>query len=282
MESRSVIITGSSTGIGEACALRLHAEGWRVFAGVRRQEDGDALRAKTSDRLIPLILDVTSGEQIALAMARARECVGDAGLQGLVNNAGIGVGGPLEFLPIEELRRQLEVNVVGLVAVTQVFLPLIRAGKGRIVNISSVSGLLYTPFAGPYCASKFAVEAISDAWRGELRPGGIHVALVEPGDVATPIWEKTRVFAARIKASFSDECLQLYGHAIKKMEAIVDFSERGGVPPDRVARKVSSALTARRPKTRYLVARGARIQAFLGAYVPDRARDWIFDQMLRR
>jgi NAD(P)-dependent dehydrogenase (short-subunit alcohol dehydrogenase family) len=232
--------------------------------------------------LIPIILDVTSDAQIAIAAARVRDGVGDAGLQGLVNNAGIGVGGPLEYLPIAELRRQLEVNVVGLVAVTQAFLPLIRAGKGRIVNVGSIAGRLAMPMAGPYAASKFAVEAISDAWRAELRPWGIPIALLEPGAVATPIWDKTRAFSARLSASLPEECLQLYAHAIGKVEEMVELSERIGAPPGHVARKVSSALTARRPKTRYLVARGARIQALMAAYVPDRVRDWFFDRMLRR
>jgi len=282
MEPKSVLITGSSSGIDEACALRLHAEGWRVFAGVRRQEDADRLRAKTSERLEPVMLDVTSLQQISQAEAAVRGRVGQQGLQGLVNNAGIGTGGPLEFLPIEELRRQLEINVIGLVAVTQAFLPLTRLGKGRIVNIGSAAGRLATPFVGPYAASKFAVEALSDALRGELRPWRIHVVVIEPGSVATPIWEKTRDLTMRLKAAFPEECLELYARPIRNMDAMVNLSERIGTPPDRVARKVLSALTARRPKTRYLVARGARFQAFLGRYVPDRVRDWLFDSMLQR
>lgn len=276
----SVFITGASAGIGEACALRLDREGWRVFAGVRRTQDGEALRAKASERLVPVLVDVTDAGQIASAVEAISTTAGDAGLQALVNNAGIGVGGPLEFLPLDEFRMQFEVNVFGVMSVTQACMPLIRKGKGRIVMIGSVSGRLPTPFAGPYAASKFAIEALSDALRGELRPWGLHVILIEPGGVRTPIWEKSRKMSARLKERMPKEAFDLYGPVIGKIDQVINMSERMGVPPDRVARIVSKALAARRPKTRYLVARFARTQAFIGDYVPDRLRDWILERLL--
>ncbi len=276
----SVFITGASAGIGEACALRLDKEGWRVFAGVRRTQDGDALRAKTSERLVPVLVDVTNAEQVAQAACNIAAEVGDTGLQALVNNAGIGVGGPLEFLPLDEFRMQFEVNVFGVMAVTQAFLPLIRKGKGRIVTIGSVSGRLATPFSGPYGASKFAIEALSDSLRVELRPWGIHVVLIEPGGVRTPMWEKSRKMSARLKERMPKEAFDLYGPVVDKIDKVIDMSESMGDPPDKVARVVSRALTARRPKPRYLVARFAYTQAFIGDYVPDRLRDWILTHLL--
>lgn len=276
----SVFITGASAGIGEACAIRLDQEGWRVFAGVRREEDGQALQAKTSERLVPILVDVTKEEHITQAAALIADAVGDEGLQALINNAGIGIGGPLEFLPMKEFRMQFDVNVFGVLAVTQAFLPIIRRGKGRIVITGSVAGRLSGPFSGPYAASKFAVEALSDSLRVELQPWGIRVILIEPGAVRTPIWEKTRNFSARLKKEFPKEAFEFYGPAIEKMDKIVDMSERIGDPPDKVARVISKALSARRPKARYLVARLARIQAFMGDYVPDRIRDWLLKQTL--
>ncbi|MEK7693262.1 MAG: SDR family oxidoreductase, partial [Chloroflexota bacterium] len=187
--TRSVVITGASTGIGEACALHLDALGWRVFAGVRKGADGEALQRKASARLIPVRIDVTDQASIASACDAVAQELGARGLDGLVNNAGIAVAAPLEFVPIDDLRRQLEINVIGQIAVTQAFLALIRTARGRIVNIGSVSGKLATPFTGPYSASKFAMEALTDALRIELRPWKIEVSIVEPGSIATPIWE---------------------------------------------------------------------------------------------
>src|ERR1041384_744002 len=184
----AVLVTGASTGIGEACALCLTAAGFRVFAGVRRTEDGERLGARGG--IESVLLDVTVPAQIAAAASDLAGKVGDAGLAGLVNNAGIAVGGPVEYVSAEDLRRQLEVNVVGLHEVTRAFLPLIRRARGRIVHIGSISGLIASPFTGPYAASKHAVEALAEALRVALAPEGIHVSVVEPGQVRTPIWEK--------------------------------------------------------------------------------------------
>ena len=174
----AVVVTGASSGIGRACALHLAALGLQVFAGVRRAEDGAALQAASSARLTPMLLDVADETSIRAATDTITAAVGEAGLAGLVNNAGIGVAGPLEFLPLAEFRTQLEVNVTGQLAVTQALLPLLRQGRGRIVNMGSIGGRIAAPFVGPYSASKFALEALTDALRMELRPWGLHVAIV--------------------------------------------------------------------------------------------------------
>lgn len=280
-EAGSVVVTGASTGIGRACALRLDRMGWRVFAGVRRPADGEALRAKASARLLPVELDVTDEASIARAAGRVAADTGDAGLGGLVNNAGISVAGPLEFLPLEELRRQLEVNVTGQVAVTQAFLPLIRKGNGRIVFMGSISGRLATPFLGPYAASKFALEAIADALRVELRPWGIRVSIVEPGSIATPIWEKGQDAADELEQQLSPRGHELYDPAIAAVRQAARDAAARGVPPGRVAKAVAHALTAPRAKTRYLVGNDARLQLTMASLLPDRARDSLVSRVMK-
>ncbi|MEX2247579.1 MAG: SDR family oxidoreductase [Dehalococcoidia bacterium] len=271
-ERGAVVITGASTGIGAACALRLDGMGFRVFAGVRRPADGDALKAKGSSRLTPLIIDVTDAAQIAAAVDTVRAATGERGLAGLVNNAGIVVAAPLEFVPLDDLRRQLEVNVVGQVAVTQAFLPMLRDARGRIVFMGSIGGRMSTPFIAPYNASKFALEAITDALRLELRPWGIHVSIIEPGSIATPLWDKSQAAADALEQQMP-KALEMYGPAVDAVrKAAVEFADRG-IPPDAVAKFVAHALTAKTPKTRYIVGRDARLQAALVKIVPDRMRD---------
>jgi len=272
-EHRAVVITGASTGIGEACALRLDRHGWRVFAGVRKDEDGERLRERSSERLAPVLIDVTDAESISSAADTVGATLGEAGLAGLVNNAGIGVGGPLEFLPLDDLRRQLEVNVIGQIAVTQAFLPLIRRGTGRIVNIGSIGGRMATPFTGPYCASKFAMEALTDSLRQELRPWNIPVAIVEPGSIATPIWDKARATANEVLEKFPPEAIELYTEATEAIRGAIDEQEKAGIPADDVAKAVEHALTAGKPRTRYVVGRDALIQGVLAKVAPDRLRD---------
>ena len=267
------MITGASTGIGAACALHLDRLGWRVFAGVRRQADADTLKAQSSPRLTPISLDVTDTVSISTAASAVAGAVGQAGLAGLVNNAGIVVPGPIEFLPLTDLRRQLEINVVGQVAVTQAFLPLIRAGRGRIVNMGSISGRMATPFTGAYAASKFALEALTDALRLELAPWGISVSIVEPGAVATPIWEKSARTAEAMLGSVQPEALVLYAEAIEAVKRTAANAAKRAVDPVDVARIVEHALTAARPKTRYVVGREAKFRAAMALLVPDRVRD---------
>lgn len=269
----AVVITGASTGIGRACALHLDRLGFQVFAGVRRVVDGQALEKEASDRLQPVMLDVTEAGTIAAAVQTVEAAVDRAGLAGLVNNAGIVVAGPLEFLPLDRLRRQFEVNVIGQVAVTQAFLPLLRRGQGRVINMGSISGRVATPLLGPYAASKFALEALTDSLRAELLPWGIQVSIVEPGAVITPIWDKSASAGSEMLRHLSPRAHELYGPAMARGLENARRTGQRGVPAEMVARVVAHALTARRPRTRYLVGQDARIGAILARLLPDRLRD---------
>ncbi len=275
------MITGASTGIGATCALHLDSLGFRVFAGIRKPADADAIRGKASSRLMPVSLDVTDAESIAAAVRTVADAVGAAGLQGLVNNAGFALAGPIELLPIAELRKQLEVNVIGLVATTQAFLPLLRRGRGRIVNMGSITGRLAMPLLGAYSASKFAVEALTDSLRLEVEPWGIGVAVIEPGGIATPIWEKAQAAGLELKRRATPDGLRLYAAAIAAVEKASERAVRRAIPPEVVARVVLHALTAPRPKTRYIVGRDARIRAVMAKLLPDRTRDRVLARILR-
>ena len=270
---KSALVTGASTGIGRATALHLDERGWRVFAGVRREEDAASLREAGSQRLEPLLLDVTDAEQIAAAAQRV-EAEAD-GLDGLVNNAGIAVPGPLETLPIEDFRRQVDVNLNAQVAVTQALLPAIRRARGRIVFITSIGGLMAFPMFGAYHAAKFGLEAVGDVFRQELRPWGIKVAVVEPGSIATPIWERGEAEVDAIATRARDGHTDLYGKAIDTYREVARKTGARGIPPEKVAVKIERALSARRPRTRYLVGADARGQAFASRVLPDRVVDWI-------
>lgn len=281
-EKPAVVVTGASTGIGRATAVRLDREGFRVFGGVRKPADGESLRSAASPSLVPLLLDVTDAGAISDAVAQVTAEVGDAGLAGLVNNAGVAVGGVVEFLDIEQLRYQLEVNLVGAVAVTKAFLPQIRSAGGRIVNISSDSGFFSTPFLAPYCASKFGLEAVSDSLRRELRPWGIQVVIVEPGAIATPIWDKARPHTQEVREALPDEARGLYGTFFDKMEAFVDKQAEDAIPADAVADAVHRGLTARRPKLRYPVGNDAKMARWMTRFLPARVVDAIVANMLAR
>lgn len=278
----AVVVTGASSGIGRATALKLDREGFRVFAGVRKLSDGQALREEGSDRLLPLLLDVTDAESIASAAAQVSEELDPRGLAGLVNNAGVAVGGVLEFIDLDQLRHQLEVNVVGAVAVTKAFLPSIRSAGGRVVNISSDSGILSTPFLAPYCASKFGLEAISDALRRELRPWGIQVVIVEPGAIATPIWDKARPHTKEVRAALPEEAQKLYGGFFDKMESYVEKQAASAIPAEAVADAVYHGLTSRRPKLRYAVGTDAKLTRWMTRLLPARAVDAVVAGMLAR
>ena len=273
MNSRGVVVTGASSGIGAACALHLDRLGHLVFAGVRKKEEGDALKARASERLRIVFLDVVDSTSIAAAAATVEAAVADAGLAGLVNNAGIGVVGPLEFLPVDDLRKQFEVNVIGAIAVTQAFLPLLRRGHGRIVNMGSIGGRWATPFAGPYSASKFALEALTDALRVELHASGHEVSIIEPGNVATAIWEKAKAFVDLREAKFPEAARRIYGQHMVAVRRFAENAAGAGIDADVVAQAVAHALMARRPKTRYLVGRDAKVRAALAKTLPDKVRD---------
>jgi NAD(P)-dependent dehydrogenase (short-subunit alcohol dehydrogenase family) len=268
----AVLISGSSTGIGRACALRLGRAGFAVFAGVRSRSDAESLQAEGSELLEPVILDVTDEGTIAATRERIEEVTAGR-LAGLVNNAGVGVGGPIEAVALDDLRRQLEVNVTGQVAVTQAMLPMIRAARGRVVFMASIGGRVALPYLAPYSASKHAVEALGDSLRREMMPFGVEVSIVEPGAVATPIWDKGSEQIAQVRDEATPEYMQLYGESMEKFEQLFIDAGRGGVPPEEVAKAVEHALTARRPKTRYLVGRDARVRAIMRKYMPDRLLD---------
>ncbi len=270
---RTVLITGASTGIGEACALHMASRGWRVFAGVRRPEDGERLNGESGGCVQPVILDVTSGESVAAAADTVSRLCQEDGLDGLVNNAGIAVAGPMECVPLDRLRLQLEVNVTGQVAVTQAMLPLLRAARGRIVNMGSVAGIMATPFVGCYGASKHAMEALSDVLRFELAPWGIRVVLIEPGVIRTPIWEKSEQAAMEAVAARGGLVNELYGEKLEAFRRGIGRFLALALPVERVADVVERALTVRRPRTRYLLGMDARAQALARRWLPDRLRD---------
>jgi NAD(P)-dependent dehydrogenase (short-subunit alcohol dehydrogenase family) len=271
-----VVITGASTGIGWAAANALREKGLDVFAGVRTAEDAE--RAREAG-LRPLTLDVTDSASIAAAV----EEVGAAGpVAALVNNAGVAISGPVEYVPVDEWRKQLEINLIGQVAVIQAFLPLVRAAGGRIVNISSIGGRLAMPLAGPYAASKFALEAVSDSLRRELHGQGMHVALVEPGGVKTPIWAKGVSTANEIEASMPEAGRERYAgitRAIRKQVELI--ATKSGMEPSVVADAIVHAVTSPRPRTRYLLGRDARLRWAIAKRVPDRWFDALVARALR-
>ena len=265
---QSIVITGASSGIGKACALHFDRLGFTVFAGVRKGEDARALEGLASGDLRPIELDVTSETQVAAAREKVDEAVGSEGLTALVNNAGIPLGGPLEFLSMEDFRREVDVNLFGAVSVTQAFLPLIRSARGRIVNISSMSGFIALPFMSPYAATKFALRAVTDSLRVELRPWGIPVSIIEIGDVRTRIWEKSLAVIEKAAGDLSPIGRELYGPVVE----IREWFRPHGIEPAEVARVVEKAVSSRRPKARYVVGKDARFMDVVRR-LPVRLRD---------
>ncbi len=278
----AVLITGASTGIGAMCALELAQRGYRVFAGVRRVEDGLALVRQSSGCLTWVRLDVTEAASIEAAAQDITEAVGEAGLVGLVNNAGISGIGPLEFLPLSDLRRLLEVNVIGQLAMIQAFLPLLRRAQGRIVNIGSISGRLVLPFGGAYSVSKFALEALTEELRIELAPWHLHVAMVEPGGIATPLWEKSVVMLDRAIEHFPVQALDYYAPIFPLLRSLAVRWHRHGTAPTQVTKVIARALTAPRPKRRYCVGRRAGMLSRLLVHLPGNLRDKLIARQLPR
>lgn len=270
----AVVVTGASTGIGAACAEELARRGFRVFAGVRSEADARRIEAQSLASLSPLMLDVTAADSIAAAVRHVAAAVGDAGLAGLVNNAGIAVAGPLEILPLDVFRRQLEVNLFGQLAVTQAFMPLLRAARGRIVNMGSINGALAPPFLGAYAVSKFALEAVTDAMRAELRRAGVAVSIIDPGAVQTPIWEKSLAAADQLARDVPPEALALYETEMNAMRAATRRIAAAAVPVDKVVRAVVHALSARRPKARYYLTMQTWFLFGPFRMLPEGVRDW--------
>jgi NAD(P)-dependent dehydrogenase (short-subunit alcohol dehydrogenase family) len=266
---KTVLITGASSGIGRACALRLVREGFVVFAGVRKVADAESLLLEGGQRLNPIMIDVTDGDSIRAAALQVEDRVGARGLDGLVNNAGIGVTMPVEYLPLDLLRHQLEVNVIGQIAVTQALMPLIRQAHGRIVNMGSVGSHLTIPFGGALCASKYAFASLNDALRLELHPFGIHVSMVEPGAIVTPAVDKTLGDVEGVIAQLPIEGAARYGDLLREFTRRATEREQNGSTPDVVADAVVHALTAKRPHARYPVGKLARLMVTMPRILSD-------------
>lgn len=276
MSSKSIFITGASSGIGRDLALTFDRAGYRVFAGVRNERDADALRNAASPKLTPVICDVLDYASVADAAQRVRQLLAGDGLDGLVNNAGISVGGPLELVPMSRFEQQMAVNVHGQVAVTQAFLPLVRQNRGRIVFMGSESGLATLPLLGAYSASKHALEAVANAFRLELRDFGIRVALIEPGSIKTAIWGKA-VDDGSGSLKPDPELRGLYESQLPLLSGVPKLAEKTAIQPSAVTRAVRHALTARWPKARYLVGLEAYALTFSIAFTPT----WLSDFVIR-
>ncbi len=272
-EQRNLVITGTSTGIGAASAVLLADQGFRVFAGVRNEADGGALQERTSGELTPLGIEITDEASIAAAAETVSKAVGNRGLFGLVANAGIVKPGPLEFQPLADFRQQLEVNLIGQVAVTQAFLPLIRRGQGRIVNVGSIGGHLVLPLHGAYSASKFGMEAVSDALRLELRQWRIPVSHIDPGATETAIFGKTLAEIDAVKKRLDGQGRDGYDGQLVAIRALVEKTAGGAAPADDLARAVAKALTAKKPKSRYLAGHGAKAAVALARTASDGIKD---------
>ena len=277
----NLVISGCSSGIGRACALHFASRGYRVFACVRKEADAASLQAADpSGNLEPLLLDVTDASQLARIAAELGERLGRQGLAALVNNAGVGTGGPLEFQDPDEVRHTFEVNVMGPLRLSQAFLPLLRTAQGRIVNIGSMAGKVAIAMNGSYSISKFGLEAFSDTLRQELQPHGVRVALVEPGPIATPMISGAQEKGDRHLQEMPPQATQYYGARMAKLLAQLEQMERQAAPPTVVVRAVEHALEAANPKTRYLVTREARALVFLRWLLPDRALDCLLAKMI--
>jgi NAD(P)-dependent dehydrogenase (short-subunit alcohol dehydrogenase family) len=273
----SVLVTGTSTGIGHAIAVELASRGYTVFAGVRKQSDAETVGSAHAN-LRPVMLDVTDQNTIDAAIESVRHS--GIPLRALVNNAGIAVGGPLEFLPLDELRKQFDVNVFGTIAMVQAAMPLLREAHGRIVSIGSIASRFGAPVLGPYCASKAALASLMDALRLEVAPFGVDVILFEFGAMKTPIWAKGRATRERLLARLPSQMQQTYGSLIEAAIHVTQRAERAGLSPAVVARAVARALEVSSPRARYVVGRAARVRAVVGA-LPHRLRDAIVRKALR-
>lgn len=282
MQRISVLITGASTGIGLAAAVELASKGHEVFAGVRSESAAASVR-EVDSRIHPVIIDVVKSETIQSAFATIEKLRTRNLPFSLVNNAGIAVSGPIEALALSELKKQFDVNVFGLVETTQVFLPTIRSTRGRIVNISSVNGFLVPPFLGAYSASKFAVEAISDALRRELLPEDIKVITIQPGPISTPIWQKGLGNKEQIRSTMNPERIERYQNAVDIFEAEVELTAKGSIPASVVAEKILKALTDKNPKIREVVAaRSKMIEFAIGRRLPASFLDSLIKRRFTR
>jgi NAD(P)-dependent dehydrogenase (short-subunit alcohol dehydrogenase family) len=276
----AVLVTGTDSGIGAACAVLLDRLGYQVFAGVLTQESLHALAKSRGPRITHFVLDVTNPDDIAAAVRTVSGVVGETGLAALVNNAGFAIGGPIENLPLDIMRRQLEVNFLGQMAMTQAFLPLIRAAAGRIINMGSPSGTLVLPFLSPYAASKAAVKAMTESLRLELRPWRIPVSLVEPGRIVTDIWRQSTEDSAALLTQYPADAALRYGDTTRALVRMNTSAGAKGLPPESVAKVVAGAIAARWPRARYYVGMDARILTLAAHIVPTQLRDWVIARAL--
>ena len=279
---RWVLVTGASSGIGRACALHLDSLGFRVLGTVRREADAAQLCESSSDRIIPLMLDVTDEASIAAVAQQVGRVVGPAGLYGLLNNAGVGFIVPLEAVSLADLRAVFEVNVFGAVAVTSALLPLLRLARGRLVSVSSIASLFAVPFHGPYSATKTALNTLSDTLRLELRPHGVHVSIVICGSVATRIWTSASEWSARLADDYPPEIRDAYFEDFRRVRAYAMRSARAGIPPEQAARVISRAFTDSRPRIRYHVGPDARLFAVADRLLGRRLRDRVLLRSIAR
>lgn len=271
---KSVLISGASTGIGRASALYLDKIGWRVFAGYRKEADAESLKLDASEHLVPIQLDVTDSESIARSIALVKGAIGEYGLDALMNNAGVAVGGPVEFITRDQWRQQFEINFFGAVELTQHCLPLLRMTKGRIVNISSIAGRSSMPFTAPYCASKYALEALSDSLRLELRQWDIQTILIEPGAIETPIWGKATEQTQKMEVDSGSPAMKIYGKALNQFNQVLVNAAKRAAPVDLVVQSVRKALEDEPPRDRYVVGQDARMRLILKLF-PTRFQDWV-------
>ncbi len=275
----AVVITGASTGIGRETALYLDEEGYRVFAGVRKPKDAEALaRSSTTGRLTPIMIDVTEADSIAAASEQVASAVGQEGLVGLVNNAGVATAGPVEHLPVAEFQKVIDVNLTGQYAVTQAFLPLVRRGEGTIIFITSIGGRVASPFFSAYNAAKFGLEGLADALRREIKPWKMDVVVIEPGSIATAIWERGTNEFERAEAELGPEGKRLYGSQLAAMKRVMGETAERGIEPLEVAKVIEKAISADNPNTRYLIGKDAKIMYGLQRLVGDKR----FDSLMRR
>ena len=277
-ENQLALVTGASSGIGQATSRVLAGHGLHVLAGVRRDEDADQL---ARDGVEPVILDITNPAHVAAIAERVENDPAGRSLAALVNNAGIAVNAPVETIPIDEWRRQFEVNFFGHVAVTQALLPALLEAGGRVVNVSSIGGRVAGPTFGAYAASKFALEAMSDALRREVGRLGVHVIVIEPGSVATPIWGKGLATAQELVAGMSEGQQIRYRDVVAAASKLAQALERDGIQPGEAAEVIANAIETRKPRARYLLGRDARLMATIARLLPDRAIDRLMAPNLR-
>ena len=264
MQKQHIIVSGASRGIGLSSARALAEAGFHVLAGVRSAEDSQKLAALNLENLTPVTLDITNAADIDALV----EALDGRSLSGLVNNAGFAALGPLEFLPLEEIRAEFEVNLFGHIAMIQAFLPQLRAARGRIVNIGSISGFVGFPFFGAYAASKFALEGLSDSLRRELAPVGVAVSLIQPGNIDTDIWQSSISKGQSLEDNLPDEARKVYGRRFSP-NANGSYGPAAKSAPDEVARAVLEAMTTATPRARYLVGKDARRFARMKRFLTD-------------